>query len=467
MLESSSSDRGRRIGFALCSIFALYFLISVAFALLRWDLFASAGPQFVRYVVVPGLIAAVFLLVGLFASGRNATLVGVYGLSVLAGLFLFEGYLTARKVPVILGMLGQLDEDQRDALAGDDDKVRGFTLRSLNRIAGTERLPDAILSGFPHTEVILCSREGEVIEYRADRFGFNNPDEIHDAGPIEVVLLGDSFAEGFCLRPGEDLTARLRAEGLAAASLGIRGNGPTMELATLGRFGPALRPKHVVMAFFEGNDWDNLQKELGDPWLRAALEPDAAFGTAAAGAESARRALAGLRERTNGATVSLADLFRRRETLRNFVALQQTGTLLGLIYPKVPKDIPAYGDVLARTKSIAESWGGGLTLVYIPRVDRFVGALPVDRAFDQLRRKVLAAAADAGVPVIDLREAMRDLPNPAALYGEDAHFSAAGAAFAAKVVAERLRGPVHDDRVPDPSTSARTFSAVRLAGTGH
>ena len=66
------------------------------------------------------------------------------------------------------------------------------------------------------------------------------------------------------------------------------------------------------------------------------------------------------------------------------------------------------------------------------------GAFSSDQAFDQLRRIVLDAAAAEGIEVIDLREALRDEPEPERMYAPDSHFSRDGAAFAADVISRRL-----------------------------
>ena len=123
---------------------------------------------------------------------------------------------------------------------------------------------------------------------------------------------------------------------------------------------------------------------------------------------------------------------------RNFVALQQTFTRLGLIYPKIARPMPEFRQILHRAKALSDSWGGTFTIVYVPRVDRFLGAFSSDQAFDQLRTIVLDTAAAEGIEVIDLREALRDEPEPERMYAPDSHFSREGAAFAADVISRRL-----------------------------
>ncbi|QLL63842.1 SGNH/GDSL hydrolase family protein [Sinorhizobium mexicanum] len=424
----------------LCTILAAYFLLSPAYALLNYSEYASAAPHFLRYVVIPGSLALLFLLAGVLARPKLAMAVGIYGLSALLGLFLFEALLTFRSVPVRLSMLGQLDENERQALEQKGYVVAAFTLNQLNRMSNVDSLPQAVLSGFPKTEVVLCAPDNNAITYRSDRFGFNNPDEVYDRGTIDAMLLGDSFVEGFCLPPGDDIASHLRLDRLVATAAGIRGNGPLVELATLGRFGPILRPDHVLMVFFEGNDWENLENELHMPWLRAALDLDANYGSPSDAGDSLHRARTAMGQR-NKEPVTVMDLLTKTELLRNFAALQQTLTRLGLVLPKATPEIPQFRKILHRAKSITNSWGGTFTLVYVPRVDRFMGALSSRAAFDPLRTLVLDSAVAEGIEVIDLVPPLEAHPEPEKMYAADSHFNRDGAAFAADIIAKRLAGP--------------------------
>ncbi|WP_246225925.1 SGNH/GDSL hydrolase family protein [Chelativorans xinjiangense] len=434
--NKSEREEGGWLAMTACTLVALYFLASTFYALVNFDEFASAIPQFLRYVLTPAALGAGFLAIGLLAKSRWSRPIGVYGLSLLAGLFLFEGFLTIRQVSVHFTSLGRLDADQRAMLARETDFVHGFTLRRLNLLVGVEGLPETMLAGFPGSTTLLCSPPGQVITYEADRYGFNNPDLVYEA-PVDLMLLGDSFVEGFCLRPGEDLASRLRQRGPNTVSTGIRGNGPLIELAALGRYGPILKPDHVVMAFFEGNDWENLQQSLKEPWLRAALQPNARFGSPSGAIQTVRKARSAVDE-INEKEVTMADIVARKSFLRNFAALQMTGTSLGLLYPKISDKIPEFQQTLQRAKELAESWGGCFHLLYIPRIDRFVGVFPSDAGFDHLQDLVLRAAAAEDVHVIDLKAAFHRHPEPARLYAPDAHFSQEGAVLAADTILDAL-----------------------------
>ncbi|MCX5578651.1 GDSL-type esterase/lipase family protein [Kaistia terrae] len=431
----------RKVGLTTCVLLALYLLLSPAYALLNFEAFGSEPRQFIRYIVIPGVLGVLFLATGILAKPDWAAAAGISGLTALLALFACEALLTVQSVPVRLAMLGQLSDEKQETMARDGDFVRGFTLNRLNRMSGTDKLSAALLSGFPNTKVILCTPSDKPVMYTADRYGFNNPNMVYDA-PMELMLLGDSFVEGICLPPGQDLASRLRERGLVTAGMGIRGNGPLLELATLGRFGETFRPRHIVMVFFEGNDWENFETELGKPWLREALAPGADYGAQAAASKPMEQARAAM-EKASRDQITFVDLLTRTEMLRNFFALQLTLTRLGLVYPKITRTIPEFQDTLRQAKAISTSWGGRFAIAYVPRVDRFLSRRSTDPAFDELRALVLDAAAAEGIQVIDLYEAFRDEAEPIRMYAADSHFSTEGAIVAANVIAQNLASRDH------------------------
>lgn len=443
-LDGPERGKAMAFGFAwspgtwLCLLVAAYFAVSTVFAVMTFERYGSAVPQFLRYILIPALIMLTFIVIPIVLDRGKSLLVGIYAVAIFAALFLAETFMTVRSLPVILGSIGQLEEDEREALEANQNMIRGFTLGRINKLARVDSLADAKLSGFPHATTLLCSMPEGMQIYTADRYGFNNPDEVYDR-PADLAVVGDSFIEGFCLPEGEDLVSELRKSGPNAISLGIRGNGPLTELATIGRFGPALRPKQVVMAFFEANDWRNLRGEVSQPWLLEALEPDADFGDVLpASQETEQRAWDLIQELTDD-PVTGYDLLTRTALVRNFFALHKVGQPLGIIYPKAPTEIPEYQDILARAKAIVESWGGTFTLLYIPEIGRFGSLLPNDFAFDVMRDLVIEAADAEGVDVIDLTPAFYADDEPRRFYAPDAHFSEEGADFVAALIAEHLK----------------------------
>jgi hypothetical protein len=440
----------RYVGTWLCLLIAAYFAISAVFAIVNFERYGTATPQFLRYILIPAAIVLVYASIPFLLQRRHTLLTAIYSLSILSALFLSEAFLTARMIPVLFGSLGQLSDEQRRQIEEDDKTIRGFTLAYLNAKAEVESLQEAKLSGFAGMRTVLCSQPEGALIYRADRYGFNNPDDVYD-GDTDVMVVGDSFTEGFCLPAGEDFVASLRQQGASAVSMGIRGNGPMFELAAIGRFGPNLRPDHVIMAFFEGNDWKNLEYELTQPWLRRALEPDAEFGEPAPSLPETDDRFWAIAQKRKQNVVTTSDLLFRTAIFRNFFALQKTGQALGIIYPKVPAPITEFPDVLRSAKSVVEAWGGTFSLLYIPDVGRYRGLLPTGFAYDQLRQRVLDAAENAGIGMIDLTPTFDDEADARRFYAANGHFSEEGADVVAGIIAEAVRTGGHQDRLAEGS----------------
>jgi hypothetical protein len=426
----------RIIALSICTIIVMYFGLMLLAALFSYGDYASTTPHLVRYVLIPALLATFFVCCGLFLPRRASLLVGLNGAALLAGLFAFELLQTIEILPVRLGGLG----GRTGAESAERDFLPGIPLKAMNGALNVEHLHEAMLAGVPNRRTLLCTRERGPIAFDADRLGFNNPDGVHERS-IDVAVLGDSFVEGFCLSPGRDVVARLRVRHPASVSVATRGNGPLIELAALGRYGPVLKPRHVVMVFFEGNDWRNLASELSKPWLRAVLAEGAEYGPVPAPEPTLSRAEKLARERGER-EVTATDILFSIKFIRQFLALNLTGTKLGLAYSMAPRDHPEYAEVLRRAKRMTEGWGGRFTLLYLPRVERHLGLFPRDFVFDHLRDKVAAAARATGVEMIDLVPIFAAVANPRALYAEDGHFSEEGAALAAGAIADHVDLPV-------------------------
>ena len=91
------------------------------------------------------------------------------------------------------------------------------------------------------------------VSVRYDEYGFRNsstPDE------ADLVVIGDSYIEGYLTSEANLITTVLSAlRTKPVINLGHSGYGPQQELLVLQRFGLPLKPKTIVWAFFEGNDF--------------------------------------------------------------------------------------------------------------------------------------------------------------------------------------------------------------------
>ncbi len=440
MITAKPFRKERLLGTLLCAVPAIYCFSIAAYAVWQFDDFAGSLVYFTRYVAAPALIGGALVWMIFAGKAQTRTIVGVNAMAILAALFAHEAYATSSIAKALKQSIASVQADTSQSSASVRSLPPGATLRRLNYQAGlTTSLEEAVLGGPPHRDVLMCFHPTKgPVRYRSDRYGFNNPDTIYDADAIDVALFGDSFTEGICLEPGDDVAGQVRSAGFNAANFGIRGNGPLFELAAMGRYGRAFKPKTVVVLYYAGNDGSNLEQEASEAWLMAGLEDDADYGSPAwseaqkASVDSAIPVLAN----TSGAASSQS---YRRRLMRNFVALAQTWSVLGLHYPSLPKHQPIFLDVISKMESLAKEWDGDFILVYIPRAERFRGALPNDFVFDADRRLVIEAAKQANISLIDLAEEFGKTGDPYANFGPDGHFSEEGAKLAASLIIEEIK----------------------------
>lgn len=428
--RSPRSIMKSRVASAIGLTPAFYTAGIVLFALTDFKDYAGEAPQLLRYVVVPGLVTAIFVAVALFGSRSSRLMLGGMGIAILLGLFAFEARLESGYASAVVDLTHMPSGDVMQRLGVAEGLPPAHTVKKFNREAGVTRTEDAVLSGVPGKRVLLCSAEGRPVIYQADRYGFRNPDEAYDR-PIDRLLLGDSFVEGVCLPDGQSLVDQVRARGGNVVGLGTRGAGPLLELAMLGRFGPAIRPKSVVIVFYEGNDWENLGHETAYPWLRGITKADTRFGPAVMPEAVRDRMAATIQDWEGRARPSTFGVLAKANFVRNSLALHQTWAQLGLAYPKAARDIPIYDRILARSKAMVEAWGGRLAILYVPQTSRFTGLLPHGFVYNEIRDRVTRSASKSGIPVIDLSPVFERAPERLALYGPDGHLSARGARVAA------------------------------------
>lgn len=66
------------------------------------------------------------------------------------------------------------------------------------------------VSGVSKIKTIYCNENNKQINYMSDRYGFRNEDKEWDNKKIDVVLIGDSFAQGACVDNKNTLSANMK-----------------------------------------------------------------------------------------------------------------------------------------------------------------------------------------------------------------------------------------------------------------
>ena len=120
---------------------------------------------------------------------------------------------------------------------------------------------------------ILGNESGYYPVIETDEHGFNNSKELYNKNKVDIILTGDSFAEGESVHSNESIGAVLRQLDFNAISVGKGGNGPLTELAALREYAEPLEPKIVLWLYYM-NDFKELSNEMQSSILKKYLNED-------------------------------------------------------------------------------------------------------------------------------------------------------------------------------------------------
>lgn len=270
------------------------------------------------------------------------------------------------------------------------------------------------LGGVSKKTTVYCNEGDEYIIFKSDEYGFNNPEGVFTGEDIDVILLGDSFTQGACVMPGEDIGGQLRRAVKRTINLGSSGNGPLTELATLKEYAEPLRPKVVLWLYYEGNDLYDLEHEKKSPLLLSYLN------------KNFSQDLIGRQLEIDQVLNIWIDKERereiKRETKTSNVPLARIARLLHLrkklelYFTSSPTPTPTtlFRGVLNKARDMTSSWGGNLYFVYLPGLRRY--AEKVHHGNFNHRDQVLSIVRSLDVPVIDMHEVFITHPDPLSLY---------------------------------------------------
>jgi hypothetical protein len=247
-------------------------LVVIPWALLLLASWLLAGRIFDPRQERLRLVLAVIGLVcgwGVLQTGRMATRVVLLPCLVVAAASVVS--VMARAATVALVLLGASEAALRlrpDLLSVE--ARRALPLGARDRLACSFRAPDGCLPADalqvfspalafaykPNLDVMLWNAESGAWTLRTDDRGFPNRDStLH--GRADVVVIGDSFAQGVLVEPEESFPARLAAAtGRRVLNLGVRGWDAYQYPLALEKYGLRARPRVVVVAISGASDWD-------------------------------------------------------------------------------------------------------------------------------------------------------------------------------------------------------------------
>jgi len=409
-----------------------------------------------RYEIVPALVGALAAVALFVKPSIRAAIARCFGaaavaLLVVEALLLREhgSYTPAMHHPRPPGVTSW---DDRSPLMVDLDlRSHGvaaypFVERQRLELAyRTASTPGGLypLAGVANVLTVYCNEEGTFANFVSDRHGFNNPPNVWDH-PVDVALIGDSFAMGACVDTTDTPAAQIRRV-RPAISLGMNGNGPLSELGILREYAAPLAPRHVVWLYFPGNDFQDFDSERTGGFLNQYRLP-------------------GFRQSLIGRQAEIDDMLRRfldnevktdsarfrnawRINAQQFLTLRRVRERLFplLLADEARVALPCAADrleqflgLIEQARSEVERWGGQFYFLYLP-----IWLTPV-KACQPPHDALIGSLERRGIRVIDVQalfDAQADQrrlrpPEPGKVPGR--HLTPAGYALVARAILDRL-----------------------------
>ena len=260
--------------FALGIVFSI---VAVAFSGYRMTSLSDAPEslQFYQLTLLTSMIFAALFGFGLRLADSSKVNLALLTLSITVPILGFETYLEFSSSP-----LQQIAIATHQVHALNDTRSKIKVIEDLRSI-GIDAYPNVSGSQFISTNgltnplseeniyplgaisnktTVYCNESGKWAIFESDEHGFNNPKGLYLKNNVDIMLTGDSFAEGACVKPNESIAAILRASGLNVISLGKGGNGSLLEFASFKEYVEPLQPKVVLWVHY-ANDIEDLRKK--------------------------------------------------------------------------------------------------------------------------------------------------------------------------------------------------------------
>jgi hypothetical protein len=294
------------------------------------------------------------------------------------------------------------------------------------------------LSGLANRKTIHCNENGYYSIYQSDRFGFNNPNKEWDKETIELLLIGDSFAHGACVNEPNTISGNLRKLNKninGVLNLGISGNGPLIELATLREYFLNGKVKKVLWIYIEHNDLFDIKNELKNEVLLSYLkDKNFSQNLMSKNSQIQKILLKKLEKQIEREEAVDLNKFIKLFLTRNKIILP----LISKVF-KSQSDSPADPKELKNILKLANEFtnknNSKLYFVYLPRYGRYIQKSNNDDLFNY--KKIIKIVNSLNIPLIDIHEdAFKKHNDPLSLFPfrKSGHYNEKGYELVAKTI---------------------------------
>jgi hypothetical protein len=254
------------------------------------------------------------------------------------------------------------------------------------------------LSHASNARIVKCNESGQYQLFHTDDFGFNNPKRLLHDRHIDIAVVGESFALGYCIPETQTLVGQVRKRYPRTANFAMAATHPVAELASFREYVEPFRPRLVLWTVNLG--YLDTAAELAHPVLRRYLDPDFSQGLIRRQSETDRfihQLAVPVQQELESRTARVrADRWKHLWKLPAIRA--RLATALGLTAAGKPLDLSGLLRCLQIARASTASWGGEFVVLLVPTYNEVVRAGGDDlRARDRVVQEVLGL----GIPVID------------------------------------------------------------------
>ena len=276
------------------------------------------------------------------------------------------------------------------------------------------------IAGISNRQTIFCNEGGERIVYESDRHGFRNRDLFWDENEIDIALLGDSFAQGACVKDEYTIHEKINHyTKKKILNLGYQGHGPLMQLASLKEYAQFKKPKQVIWFYLETNDIDNLiyeyqwnifkkylthknhsqnllsrQNEIDLEHIKLfkTIYSDESLGDRQYKSKKKNNLIFELK--------TIIKLHKLRQFISSFIPRKYS---LTVDYYTPLDTFKTYEQIIDEANKIVKKWDGELYFVYLPHAARYFGSVVYPYPLTKYEY-MLKIMKNKNIKVIDLKK---------------------------------------------------------------
>jgi hypothetical protein len=313
------------------------------------------------------------------------------------------------------------------------------------RVAGDDDASLLPLGGISNTVTVLCNETGQFVTYTSDEHGFRNPSGTWASSRIDLVALGQSQTQGYCVPDGTGFVDLLRFRYPFTLNLGISGQSSLLQLAAIKEYLPTLRPRNVLWFFTEGIDLPDLHDESIHPIVRRYMEPtfsqklidrQSQIDEAVRRFQSERIPPPSPPHQAGGFS---AFTERSIDALKLWHLRYKLDLMFGSngIDTRAWSTLDLFRETLRQARTITSGWGGTLYFVYLPSWTRYRNGPTVP---EREHAAVLQVVHALQIPVVDIEPAFSAHEDPLSLFPfrRFGHYNEAGNRLVAATVLESL-----------------------------